>query len=200
MKQYLRLLEHLKPYKFRLFVAAICTALASAGTVVLPWIIKDLVDQVLSEKDAEKEADELAKKYQMPKDEFLKQFGGIDMVQYDLEVRKTIELLKELNKELGLTIIMISHQINVIESICNRVAILSNSKLVEEGELSDVFLNPKTDIAKNKYPIKQPRSIISFSFLNMYCTSSNFKEGTKSAFNDWYKSFSICFSSLFSLV
>ena len=54
MKQYLRLLEHLKPYKFRLFVAAICTAFASAGTVVLPWIIKDLVDQVLSEKDAEK--------------------------------------------------------------------------------------------------------------------------------------------------
>ena len=60
-----------------------------------------------------------------------------------------LKLLKELNKELGLTIIMISHQINVIESICNRVAILSNSKLVEEGELSDVFLNPKTDIAKN---------------------------------------------------
>ena len=54
MKQYLRLLEHLKPYKFRLCIAAICTALASAGTVVLPWIIKDLVDQVLSEKDAEK--------------------------------------------------------------------------------------------------------------------------------------------------
>ena len=54
MKQYLRLLEHLRPYKFRLCVAAICTALASAGTVVLPWIIKDLVDQVLSEKDAEK--------------------------------------------------------------------------------------------------------------------------------------------------
>lgn len=53
MKQYLRLLEHLKPYKLRLFFAAICTAMASAGTVVLPWIIKDLVDQVLSEKDAE---------------------------------------------------------------------------------------------------------------------------------------------------
>ena len=48
MKQYLRLLEHLRPYKFRLLMAAICTAMASAGTVVLPWIIKDLVDQVLS--------------------------------------------------------------------------------------------------------------------------------------------------------
>ena len=44
---------------------------------------------------------------------------------------------------------MISHQINVIESICNKVAILSNSKLVEHGDLSDVFLNPKTDIAKS---------------------------------------------------
>ena len=54
MKQYIRLLEHLGPYKLRLFFAAICTAMASAGTVVLPWIIKDLVDQVLSEKDAEK--------------------------------------------------------------------------------------------------------------------------------------------------
>ena len=54
MKQYIRLLEHLGPYKLRLFFAAVCTAMASAGTVVLPWIIKDLVDQVLSEKDAEK--------------------------------------------------------------------------------------------------------------------------------------------------
>ena len=61
---------------------------------------------------------------------------------------QVLALLKELNQKLGLTIIMISHQINVIESICNKVAILSNSKLVENGELSDVFLNPKTDIAK----------------------------------------------------
>ena len=49
-------------------------------------------------EEAEKEADELAKKYQMEKEEFLKNFGGIDMIQYDLEMRKAIELLKELNK------------------------------------------------------------------------------------------------------
>jgi ABC-type metal ion transport system, ATPase component len=60
-----------------------------------------------------------------------------------------LELLKKLNEEYGLTIIMISHQINVIESICNKVAILDNSKIVEEGEMSDVFLNPKTKIAKD---------------------------------------------------
>lgn len=49
-------------------------------------------------EEAEKEAEELAKKYEMEKEEFLTQFGGIDMVQYDLEMRKTIELLKEANK------------------------------------------------------------------------------------------------------
>ena len=52
----------------------------------------------VSIEEAEKEAEELAKKYQMEKEEFLQQFGGIDMVQYDLEMRKTIELLKEANK------------------------------------------------------------------------------------------------------
>ena len=52
----------------------------------------------VSAEEAEKEAEELAKKYQMEQEEFLQQFGGIDMVQYDLEMRKTIELLKEANK------------------------------------------------------------------------------------------------------
>ena len=52
----------------------------------------------VSVEEAEKEAEELAKKYQMAKDEFLTQFGGIDMVKYDMEMRKTIDLLKELNK------------------------------------------------------------------------------------------------------
>ena len=52
----------------------------------------------VTDKEAEKEAEELASKYQMEKDEFLTQFGGIDMIKYDLEMRKTIDLLKDLNK------------------------------------------------------------------------------------------------------
>ena len=52
----------------------------------------------VSLKEAEKEAEELAKKYQMEKEEFLKQFGGLELVQYDLEMRKVIDVLKELNK------------------------------------------------------------------------------------------------------
>ena len=48
--------------------------------------------------DAKKEAKELADKYQMEEEDFLKEFGGLEMVQYDLEMRRTIERLKELNK------------------------------------------------------------------------------------------------------
>ena len=59
-----------------------------------------------------------------------------------------LDLLKKLNKEFNLTIIMISHQINVIERICNKVAIISNAKIVENGNTSEVFTNPQTDIAK----------------------------------------------------
>ncbi len=52
----------------------------------------------VSNLEAEEEAKKLADKYQMNEQEFLQNFGGIDMVQYDLEMRKTIEFLKEKNK------------------------------------------------------------------------------------------------------
>ncbi len=60
-----------------------------------------------------------------------------------------LDLLKSLNKDLGLTIIIIAHQMSVIERICNKVAILSDHKIAENGEISDVFLNPKTEAAKS---------------------------------------------------
>lgn len=62
--------------------------------------------------------------------------------------RSILELLKELNKKLGLTIIIISHQMSVIEAVCNRVAIIDNSEIVADGSLAEVFLSPKAAIAK----------------------------------------------------
>lgn len=52
----------------------------------------------VSQEEASKEAEELAKKYKLDKEDFLKQFGGLEMIQYDLEMHKVIDLLKELNK------------------------------------------------------------------------------------------------------
>ena len=60
--------------------------------------IAKLESIVVTEEEANKEAEDLASKYQMKKEDFLGQFGGLDMIQYDLEMRKTIDKLKELNK------------------------------------------------------------------------------------------------------
>jgi len=51
----------------------------------------------VTDEDADKEADTLAEKYQMKKDEFLNLFGGIEMVKYDLEMRKALDVLKDNN-------------------------------------------------------------------------------------------------------
>ncbi len=51
-----------------------------------------------TEEEINKEVEEMAKNYNMAKEELLKQFGGTDMVKYDLEMKKTVDLLKELNK------------------------------------------------------------------------------------------------------
>ena len=59
-----------------------------------------------------------------------------------------LALLKELNRELGLTIVIITHEMRVIEQVCSRVAIIENSRIGEIGPVSDVFLHPKTDAAK----------------------------------------------------
>lgn len=59
-----------------------------------------------------------------------------------------LELLKSLNKKLGLTIVMISHQMSVVEAICNKVAILDQSSIVSQGYVQDVFLKPTSVVAK----------------------------------------------------
>jgi subfamily B ATP-binding cassette protein MsbA len=51
MKLYLRLIKYIGPYKVRLLLAGLCTLVAAGGTIYLPWIIKDVVDQILAEKD-----------------------------------------------------------------------------------------------------------------------------------------------------
>lgn len=63
--------------------------------------------------------------------------------------RSILELIKQINEQLGITVIIITHQMSVIEDICSRVAILENGTVVEEGEVSKVFSNPASDAGKN---------------------------------------------------
>lgn len=59
-----------------------------------------------------------------------------------------LELIKDINRKLGITVIVITHQMSVVEEICSRVAILDGGTVVEEGSVSDVFSSPKSDAAK----------------------------------------------------
>lgn len=59
-----------------------------------------------------------------------------------------LELLKSLNRQLGVTVVVITHEMRVVERICSRVAIIADSRIAEMGPVQDVFLNPQTEAAK----------------------------------------------------
>ncbi|HEY4435344.1 virulence-associated ABC transporter ATP-binding protein SfbB [Lelliottia sp. V89_10] len=62
----------------------------------------------------------------------------------DLETSATIlALLKKINQQMGITIVLITHEMNVIKSICDRVAVMSGGEVVELGEVFDVFAHPQ---------------------------------------------------------
>ena len=68
-----------------------------------------------------------------------------------------LALLKELNRTLGVTVVIITHQMSVIEEVCSRVAILDGGKVAEAGAVEDIFRNPRTDAARRLvYPAGIP--------------------------------------------
>ena len=75
-----------------------------------------------------------------------------------------LDLLNKVNKEYGITIIFVTHTIRVIQKLCNKVAILENGKLVENGNVIDIFSNPKSAIARrfveSVIPSKIPSGIV----------------------------------------
>ncbi len=60
-----------------------------------------------------------------------------------------LDLLKEINRKLGLTIIMITHELEVIKYTCHRMAVMEDGKLLEQGLVRDIFEHPQCDTAKN---------------------------------------------------
>ena len=62
--------------------------------------------------------------------------------------RAILELLKNINRKLGVTIVIITHEMRVIDQICDRVAVIDKSHIVEIGKVSEVFTNPQSRIAQ----------------------------------------------------
>ncbi|MFC3396510.1 methionine ABC transporter ATP-binding protein MetN [Brenneria rubrifaciens] len=62
--------------------------------------------------------------------------------------RSILELLKDINRRLGLTILLITHEMDVVKRICDQVAVISNGQLIEQDTVSEVFSHPKTPLAQ----------------------------------------------------
>lgn len=59
-----------------------------------------------------------------------------------------LALLKEINQKLGITIILITHELDVVKTICNRVAVMNQGSVVEIGDVYEVFTNPQDDFTR----------------------------------------------------
>ncbi|HHF6122636.1 TPA: methionine ABC transporter ATP-binding protein, partial [Haemophilus influenzae] len=59
-----------------------------------------------------------------------------------------LQLLKEINRTLGITILLITHEMEVVKQICDQVAVIDQGRLVEQGTVGEIFANPKTELAQ----------------------------------------------------
>lgn len=59
-----------------------------------------------------------------------------------------LALLKDINKKMGITIVLITHEMEVIQKICDRIAVMENGAVVEYGDVYDLFSNPQTQLTK----------------------------------------------------
>ena len=63
--------------------------------------------------------------------------------------KQILALLQDLNQKLGLTIVLITHEMQIVKDIANRVAVMQNGRLIEEGSVLDIFSNPQQDLTKD---------------------------------------------------
>ncbi|TWP29314.1 D-methionine ABC transporter, ATP-binding protein [Apibacter muscae] len=59
-----------------------------------------------------------------------------------------LALLKDINKELGITILLITHEMEVVKEICDQIAVINEGKLIEKGSVSEIFSHPKTELTQ----------------------------------------------------
>ncbi|WP_439242857.1 MULTISPECIES: methionine ABC transporter ATP-binding protein MetN [unclassified Lonepinella] len=60
-----------------------------------------------------------------------------------------LKLLKDINRTLGITILLITHEMDVVKRICDQVAVIDRGSLIEQGTVSEIFSNPKTELAQD---------------------------------------------------
>ncbi|MBS6650334.1 ATP-binding cassette domain-containing protein [Veillonella sp.] len=80
-----------------------------------------------------------------------------------------LQLLERVNRELGVTVVIVTHEIDVIQKICNRVVVMEHGKLIESGSVLEVFSKPKHETTKRD---KRPYTILKMHFLGNNTTDN----------------------------
>jgi D-methionine transport system ATP-binding protein len=80
--------------------------------------------------------------------------------------RGVLALLKEINRALGVTVVVITHEMTVVEEICNKVAVIDEHRIAETGDVSEVFIRPKSQAARKLF---YPDEVKDEHFINSRC-------------------------------
>ena len=72
-----------------------------------------------------------------------------------MTTKSILELLQKLNRELGITIVVITHEMQVIRQICTQVAIINDGRIAEKGDVAEIFTNPRTPAARRLFGIPE---------------------------------------------
>ena len=94
-----------------------------------------------------------------------------------------LDLIRAIHGKIGITVILITHQMSVVERICNKVAILDHGSVAESGTVTEIFANPQSDAAKRLvvpdrasanalHAFKPGRAVISVSFNDAQATDT----------------------------
>lgn len=74
-----------------------------------------------------------------------------------------LDLIAEINKKLGITVIIITHQMSVVEKVCNKVSIIDRGCVVESGSVKEIFASPKSDAGKRLvFPDKAEQGLVTY--------------------------------------
>ena len=94
-----------------------------------------------------------------------------------LQRNHILDLLKDINKRLNLTIVMITHQMEVVKEVCDIVAVIENGEIIEEGSMIDVFTDPQKPTTKDF--VKSINNIELPALLQSSSISAVYTEGSK---------------------
>ena len=93
-----------------------------------------------------------------------------------MTTQSILSLLQDINQRLGITIVIITHEMQVIRQICTQVAIIDDGRIAEQGDVTDIFTNPKTAAARKLFSLPGSGGVTAGRCIRIVFDGSSFDE------------------------